>query len=64
MINTPERILFQILNPSNAKIDYDLALSQAYQTYQLKPYNIMKLQPTKVLEIHKTISKKFIFPYY
>lgn len=61
MSNCSEKPLIALLNQANVDNCYEIALSRANIEYQLKPYNVMKLQPDKVLEIYRLIYKKYVY---
>jgi hypothetical protein len=60
MINYSENILISILNRANVGNIYQKALINATNRYQIKPYNIVSLNPGKILEIYKIITQKYL----
>lgn len=53
-----KEILKQLLRKAGEKDCFSEALHQSSNSYQIKPYNIMKLSPGKIQEIYQNITFK------
>ena len=55
-----KEILKQLLRRAAEKESFSEALAQAAASYQIKPYNILKLSPSKINEIYHNIKAKYV----
>lgn len=57
----PRKILASLLAKSNENGLYQKALEAGIAEYQLKSYNILRLNPQKILEFYDHICEKYLF---